>query len=246
MESESGSSHHHKHHHHHHHHKNHDSNKRQGERQHSHSHHHRRHTHPDKTDGSLVPECAAVHPRDVVRCAKPTGSPPVRRARSACEHVDDSEVWHNEPLQGTGGLRRSECTSFNATCGDDSEVLLRHCLPEVYDDRNEVEAVVMRERAEAADGKHNMGDRRLRRTDGLFFEHCKCDGRFHLPAINTDADTTVCLRDASHTRLTASASADPFDSWPTIRSEFPIMVRRPDDPSDFYSSLASSSETESE
>lgn len=197
----------------------------------------------------MPPKCAIDRRgRRVVPCARPTGAPAVRRVRSACEHVDDSEVWHNAPLEN--GLRRSECTSFNATCGDDSVDLMRYCVPQVYGDvgaRDEVWGVVTRERAEARSGKHNLGDRHVSRIDGLLRASSSSPlPALHEPTADSARPWTVAVgsHDATVDRLVVSASADPFDSWPTIRGEYPVMVRRPDDSTDFYASVATDSESE--
>lgn len=159
-----------------------------------------------------------------------------------CEHVDDSEPWHNAPL--VNGLRRSECTSFNATCGDDAPDLMRYCVPQVYGDvgaRDEVWGVVTRERAEARSGTHNLGGRRVSRVDGVL--RVSTPDNPPQPPIPTARPRTVqSSHDAATDRLVVSASADPFDAWPTIDSEYPVMVRRPDDPAVFYASVATDSE----
>ncbi len=162
--------------------------------------------------------------------AKPSASPYVKRMR-LCEHMDDSEVMHNLSRS------RSECTSYNATCADDADDLLRHCLPEVYVDHKEVRDSIAKERAESLDPRFNMGNMRYSRFNDYAYVAARDKHVGHVSIIKNEVvDDVVVLAsgDASKRGPVVGADADPFDVWPTIRSEFPVMVRRPDDYSKLY------------
>ena len=166
--------------------------------------------------------------------ASPSATPYVRRER-ACEHVDDSEVQHNH------GHTRQECTSFNATCADDADDLLRHCLPEVYVDHSEVRKVIEQERALSLDKRFNMGSQRYSRFNDFGYLQRECSKK--KPCERHDVDNNdeddrkeeVIYRNTGDPgRIRVSAAADPFDVYPTIRAEYPVMVRRPENYAALY------------
>jgi len=149
-----------------------------------------------------------------------------------CEHVDDSEIQHNEKV------KRQECTSYNATCADDADMLLRHCLPEVFVNLSEVDDVIKRERKLALDKRFNMGTQRYSRFNDFDYIKRQCDKKHvceHTQRERQKEDKQVIYSATSNPgNIRVSADTDPFDAWPTIRSEYPVMVRRPEDFTQLY------------
>lgn len=173
----------------------------------------------------------------------PSASPYLRKTRT-CEHADDYGLRHNVHPHGVKaeGYLRAECTSYNATCADDADALLRHCLPEVYVDHSEVRDSIRKERAEALDARFNMGQRRVSRFNDYEYvvkkERASCDSCKRGSVAQREATPgphgVLKRGDAMRQQPIVGADADVFDTWPEIRSEFPIMVRRPDDYSKLY------------
>jgi hypothetical protein len=199
-----------------------------------------------------------------------------RSFRPGCDHSTDDGDWHNyhesfdEP-SGQPHVLRTEATGFNATCGDDSDQLLRHCLPEVFVDHAAVTQHIAKERKCATDPRFNLGkERRTRFVDYAYLERMndikQRSGQFtprhHIMPSTADNEShsvssayrigqyvvgtdpraftqpmtsmgSAIHKKPSRPNLTArqpmvSASADVFDVWPTIESDYPVMVRRPE------------------
>lgn len=204
-----------------------------------------------------------------------------RSYRPGCDHSTDDGDWHNyhesfDEETGLPHVRWTEATSFNATCGDDSDQLLRYCLPEVFVDHAAVTNHIAKERKYAVDPRFNLGkERRTRFIDYDYLErmndikqrsikpsgyhnhhhdasrtmrsvpHPSSAYRIGQFVVGTDPRASMsnapaydALRHSDRGRdtlpnLTArqpmvSASADVFDVWPMMESEYPVMVRRPE------------------
>lgn len=156
------------------------------------------------------------------------------RYRSCEHHTDDGYIHTTCDVSEDGNIShaRCECTSYNATCGDDSSDLLRMCLPQLFPDHDSVTKSIMWERSHALDKYHNFqNERRTRFVDP---QHV-----IRMASLHTDEhrekdsseidnhDVEVISRSDISKLPMMSASADVFDVYPTINSEYPIMVRRP-------------------
>lgn len=180
----------------------------------------------------------------------PSPSPAIPKTRPCCQHVDDYGKWHN--MQRTTydergrkirhGYFANECTSFNATCGEDADDLMRFCIPEVFVDHAEVRDHIAAERALSTDTRFNMGNQRYSRFNDYryvgperFQRNTEVeDLRQRQRAEKLEEDRrlmrVVSVRgDQAVWQPKVSAAADVFDVWPTVDSEFPVMMRRPED-----------------
>ena len=175
-----------------------------------------------------------------------TSYTPHRRGM-ACEHTDDSNAKHNEYLHGdhSMGIALSEATTYNATCGNDSADLLKHCLPEVFVDHAEVRNTIQQENALVADIRYNMGNQRYCRFNDYAYV-AKQENAFCATAVqqrqgqqrqNTNTSRRPYLMgsgNAMKQQPWVTANADVFDVWPEIVSAYPVMVRRPENYATLY------------
>lgn len=232
------------------------------------------HIPPFAVDHNLTPrqlkQQRALEENDVAE------NPYNRSYRPGCDHSTDDGDWHNyhesfDEETGQPHVRRTEATGFNATCGDDSDQLLRHCLPEVFVDHTAVTNHIAKERKYAMDPRFNLGkERRTRFVDYDYLERMNDIKRRSVkgwrpqqeratiedgvprpssayrigqyvvgsdPRVETMSDVQghahkqnkyVDSPNLTARQPMASASADVFDVWPTIESEYPVMVRRPE------------------
>jgi hypothetical protein len=216
---------------------------------HSHSHSHSHHKHPE-------PSYIIKYNRDKINNCKIN----LDCKRKYCEHSADLKYDHNCCTFKNGEKQYRECesTSYNSTCGIDSAYLLKYCVPQVFDTDSQSQIItqINKARIDSRNVDTNFENKRY----SLFCDYdyrAKLEKKIACDVLHKRTTTTDDANDEdeSHCQNTnfsfempnsmrynmtakqpfVSASADVFDVYPDISSEYPVMVRRPEDYKQTYS-----------